>query len=228
MTKYSMLIDLDKCVGCSACQIACKVENSVGEGQFLCHHETVMSGEFPKVSYKYIPTMCNHCDNAPCVANCPVGALSKQDGLTIMDVAACIGCGMCGQVCPYHFSMKRSAAAYSTYTDGSAMLDGCTASGAEVAKATGVPVPYLNEASNPAEYVLDESRSIKCNFCEGRREQGEDPYCVHMCPAGARIWGDIEDPDSDISVAMEGETLTVSHPEYGTSPNVFYKGSFGK
>ena len=68
MTRYTMVIDLERCVGCSACQIACKLENTVGEDSFLSYHEVVTTGEFPQVSYKYIPTMCNHCADAPCVA----------------------------------------------------------------------------------------------------------------------------------------------------------------
>lgn len=94
-----MVIDLGRCVGCSACQIACKLENTVGEDSFLSYHEVVTTGEFPQVSYKYIPTMCNHCADAPCVAACPVGALYKRDGLTLHDPERCIGCGACVAAC---------------------------------------------------------------------------------------------------------------------------------
>ncbi len=95
MADYKMIIDLEKCVGCSACQIACKIENTVGENVFYSNHTIVESGTFPNMTYKYIPTMCNQCANAPCVAVCPTGAMYKKDGLTLHDDAICIGCGAC-------------------------------------------------------------------------------------------------------------------------------------
>ena len=226
MTKYAMLIDLGKCVGCSACQIACKVENAVGEGHFYSRHETVMSGTFPKVTYKYIPTMCNHCDNAACVAACPVGAQTKVDGLTIHDDETCIGCGACVAACPYGFSMMREAAAFGAFTSTNEAIAGCTSSGAEVVRGVGVTVPYGNYKVVSDELLLDEAKSEKCNFCKHLVDAGEDPYCVHMCPASARVWGDVEDPESDIAKLMADADVSVSHPEYGTGPNVYYVGTF--
>lgn len=226
MAKYAMLIDLGKCVGCSACQIACKVENSVGEGHFYSRHETVMAGTFPKVTYKYIPTMCNHCDDAACVAACPVGAQAKVDGLTIHDDETCIGCGACVAACPYGFSVMREAAAFGTFLSDERAIEGCTASGSEVSSAVGAVVPYANLKVTPEALLLDEAKAEKCNFCKHLIDAGEDPYCVHMCPAGARMWGDVEDPASDIAQAMANADVSVSHPEYGTSPNVYYRGTF--
>lgn len=226
MTKYAMLIDLGKCVGCSACQIACKIENTVGEGHFYSRHETVMSGTFPKVTYRYIPTMCNHCDDAACVAACPVGAQKKVDGLTIHDDAACVGCGACAAACPYGFSTMRDAAAFDEFTSTDELIEGCTSSGAEVAKEAGAPVPYGNFEVTSESLLMDASKSEKCNFCKHLIDAGEDPYCVHMCPAGARIWGDVDDPASDIAKIMAEADVSVSHPEYGTNPNVYYVGKF--
>lgn len=226
MTKYAMVIDLNKCVGCSACQIACKVENTVGTGHFYSSHEIVENGTFPKVIYKYIPTMCNHCDNAPCVAACPVGALAKQDGLSILDASQCIGCGACAAACPYGFAMKREKAAYAAYSDTAEVIAKCTSSGAETAKEAGASVPYANLSAVAEDELMDESVSEKCNFCQQRRAKGEDPYCVHMCPAQARVWGDVEDEGSEAAKLIADNDVSVSHPEYGTSPSVFYIGSY--
>lgn len=224
MTRYGMVIDLGKCVGCSACQIACKVENGTGEGQFLSYHEVVMAGEFPDVTYRYIPTMCNHCQDAPCVAHCPSGALSKQDGLTVLDADTCIGCGMCAEACPYGFATRREPAAYEAWASDEELVAGCTSSGAEVAAAAGVKVPYASKAA--LALMANEGKAQKCGFCSSRRAKGEDPYCVHMCPAGARVWGDLDDPDSEAAALVADGKASVSHPEYGTEPSVYYVGSY--
>lgn len=228
MATYAMVIDLGKCVGCSACQIACKIENTVGEGVFYSRHETVMSGTFPKVSYKYIPTMCNHCSDAACVAACPVGAMTKVDGLTIHDDATCIGCGACAAACPYGMVSMRTADDFAAFSSEDEIIPGCTSSGAEVAKEAGAAVAYGRFATGDEEVVLSTSLSQKCNFCKHLVDAGEDPYCVHMCPAEARMWGDVEDEESDVAKALAEGSVSVSHPEYGTNPNVYYVGSFGR
>lgn len=228
MTKYAMVIDLGACVGCSACQIACKVENAVGEGVFYSRHETITSGTFPEVSYRYIPTMCNHCTDAACVAVCPVNAMRKDDGLTIHDDGRCIGCGMCVKACPYDMVTMRSADDFAAYAATDEIVPGCTSSGAEVARELGVAVPYGHFEAASEDVLLNDKLSQKCNFCKHRVDAGEDPYCVHMCPAGARMWGDIEDEESDVSAALAAGSVSVSHPEYGTDPNVYYIGSFGR
>lgn len=67
MTKYGMVIDLHKCVGCAGCSIACKNENNVDTGMFWAHYFHETKGSFPNVNYKYVPTLCNHCEDAACV-----------------------------------------------------------------------------------------------------------------------------------------------------------------
>lgn len=228
MATYAMVIDLGKCVGCSACQIACKIENTVGEGVFYSRHETVMAGSFPDVTYKYIPTMCNHCADAACVAACPVGAMAKVDGLTMHDDATCIGCGACVAACPYNMVSLRAPDGFAAFDSEKEIIKGCTSSGSEVAKAVGAAVPYGRFAAAGEDVVMSASVSQKCNFCKHLVDAGEDPYCVHMCPAGARLWGDVEDAESDVAAVLAENSASVSHPEYGTNPHVYYVGTFGR
>ncbi|MDO4291243.1 MAG: 4Fe-4S dicluster domain-containing protein [Eggerthellaceae bacterium] len=227
MTKYAMVIDLGKCVGCSECQIACKIENTVGAGQFFSHHETITTGTFPKVSYRYIPTMCNHCDDPACMKVCPVGAIAQKDGLVVQDPGTCVGCGLCNEACPYgNIRLRTADALFVEAGDDDPFIDGCTATGAEVAEETGVPVGWGNYSAASKDVVAAASTSGKCNFCEHLVAKGDDPYCVHMCPAGARVWGDVEDAKSDVAKLLAENEPSVSHPEYGTNPNVYYIGQY--
>lgn len=224
MAHYGMVIDLNKCVGCSECQIACKIENTVGEGQFFSYHETVTKGEFPNVKYRYIPVMCNHCTDAPCVKVCPVHAMQKKDGLTFLDQTKCVGCARCNHACPYKRVKLRSMDFLKRQLSEKALVAGGTASGMEIAEKTDVPVAWGNYDAVSEEILMKAATSAKCNACPQRREKGEDPYCVHMCPAKARVFGDIDDPESEIAKLLKENKTSVSHPKFKTKPSVFYIG----
>ena len=100
--RYGMLIDLDRCVGCYACQVTCKAEHDVPFGISRCRVETHEAGSYPDVSKFFIPRLCNHCDNAPCIGSCEEKALLKNsDGVVIMYSGRCTGCGKCYKMCPY-------------------------------------------------------------------------------------------------------------------------------
>ncbi|MGD8666515.1 MAG: 4Fe-4S dicluster domain-containing protein, partial [Desulfobacterales bacterium] len=79
MPKYAMVIDLQRCVGCGACSIACRNENNVPDGIYWSNKITETSGTFPNVRFHYLPTLCNHCSDAPCVTGCPTKAMYKLD-----------------------------------------------------------------------------------------------------------------------------------------------------
>ncbi|MEK6988603.1 MAG: sulfate reduction electron transfer complex DsrMKJOP subunit DsrO [Candidatus Thermoplasmatota archaeon] len=100
--RWAMVVDLRRCVGCRACTVACKSENSVPEGVFRTWVRYQEVGEYPNTRPRYLPLFCNHCDNPPCVPVCPVNATYKRDdGLVLIDYEKCIGCGYCIEACPY-------------------------------------------------------------------------------------------------------------------------------
>ena len=101
--RYGMLINLDRCIGCYACQVTCKAEYDIPFGTFRCRVETYRSGRYPHVRKFFLPRLCNHCDNAPCIESCEEKALFKnQDGVVIINNTRCTGCGICYEKCPYN------------------------------------------------------------------------------------------------------------------------------
>ena len=214
-----MVIDLNACVGCAACDIACKSENNVPDGFAWSNHIIEMEGVFPKVKYRYTPTLCNHCTNAPCVAVCPTTAMHKDaNGITMHDAEKCIGCGACVIACPYSVIYFNKNAPHVAEDDDQAIIPECTSSPDEMREALGVPLPYYN----PVVGVRPQGIVEKCTFCEHRLSEGLDPACVEACPAGARIFGDRNDPNSAASQALDKHRARVLQPEQGTQPNVLY------
>ncbi len=103
MTQKTLVIDLDRCIGCFACEAACKMENNVPLGTY---YNRVLSigpvGKFPNLKQYFLPTVCQNCREAPCVKVCPTGASYKtEDGQVLVDKEKCIGCRMCMSACPY-------------------------------------------------------------------------------------------------------------------------------
>ena len=97
-----MVFDLKACIGCNACVVGCKQENSLPDGVFFTKTLSEEYGVFPAVNRVYIPTICNHCDDAPCEKVCPSGATyTREDGIVMVDDAKCIGCSTCAVACPY-------------------------------------------------------------------------------------------------------------------------------
>lgn len=247
--QYGMVIDLQKCVGCGACALACKTENNTqarANGQaynwadFIYREE----GTFPKVSFTPIPVLCNHCSDAPCVKACPVNpkAMYKTaEGITMHNDERCIGCRRCQKACPYSaMDMDKEKAAYSVisandhkeaphaaYRDATEMIKGCTASGAEVAKAAGASPPYQNRYTTP-DYMDIRKKGIveKCIFCAHRVRQGDLPNCVVACPAKARIFGDLNDSNSEPAKLLKKYKPMRLQEEKKTRPNVAYIRSF--
>ncbi|GBD96210.1 MAG TPA: dehydrogenase [Nitrospirae bacterium] len=176
--KYAMLINLERCAGCFACQITCKAEYNIPFGTFRCKVETYRSGSYPEIGKFFLPRLCNHCGTAPCIEACEEKALFKnQDGVVLLNSNKCIGCGMCFEKCPYD------------------AID-------------------LNPATGQAE---------KCDFCyEGQVMKGRPPVCVQSCMGKAILFGDTNDKNSDISVALGNHNIKALKPELATKPSVFY------
>ncbi len=226
--QYCMVIDLEACVGCSACDIACKVENNVPASFAWSNHIIETVGKFPDVKYRYIPTLCNHCSNAPCVAACPTTAMHKLDnGITMHDPSKCIGCAACRIACPYdviYFNDKEPLVREEFLEP---LIPECTSSQPGIQKKLGVPVGYYNperEATLPG--IRPRGVVEKCTFCDHRLAKGLPPACVEACPANARIFGDRNDPNSEVSKVLAKNHARVLKPEKGTEPNVLYIGEF--
>lgn len=100
--RLGFVVDLNNCIGCKACEVACKAENNVPVNSWRLRVKYVDQGEFPDVKRSFTPMRCNHCENAPCVRVCPVSALhTLPNGIVNVDKDRCIGCAACMMACPY-------------------------------------------------------------------------------------------------------------------------------
>lgn len=229
--KLAMVIDLQRCTGCGSCIIACKSENNVPSGFFWSNKTAKTVGKFPNVRYEYIPTLCNHCENAPCVQVCPAGAMYKGDGdVTMHDQTKCIGCKTCVAACPYGSIYFNREKPHGFWRDDKPLIKGCTASSQEVAKKVkGKVVPYYNpdkEGGLGKSGLRIKGVVEKCTLCDHRIKEGKLPYCVEMCPAKARVFGDLNDPNSEVNRILGKYRPWRRKEHLGTKPKVFYVRDF--
>lgn len=252
MPRLGMVINLQKCVSCGCCTISCKTEHNTrtrGGGQSFNHADLMMAteGTFPSTGYWVMPVLCNHCTDAPCVRVCPVtpkAMFKTPEGITMHDPERCIGCRMCQQACPYsNFELgeaSRRGEEYSVisynpdneepqpqWADKTALLAGGTASGAEVAQKAGAPVPAMNRfVAGDAKPLRKPGVVEKCTFCYHRVSNGQQPACVEACPAKARIFGDQDDPKSEIAQVLKANKSFRLKEDRKTKPNVHYIGRY--
>ncbi len=200
MTRWGMVIDLDRCVGCNACTVACKVENGTPPDHYWARVYTEETGTFPDTKTTYVPVLCNHCEDAPCVTVCPTGASYKRkDGIVMVNQDACIGCRFCMMACPY---ANRFYLRHGTLEAG-----------------------YHGERTEFEDAKWDaftEGTVTKCTFCAHRVDDGLEPACVVTCPTDARIFGDLEDPESKPSKLIRERNGKQPLAELGTNPSVYY------
>lgn len=196
--KYGMLLDLKRCIGCHTCTITCKTENYTRPGIFWNQVITQELGEYPSVSKYFLPRMCMQCENPSCVEVCPTGAsLKRDDGVVTIDEEKCAGCKYCIVACPY-------GARYLNVDNGG----------------------YYGKELLPNERIGYQEHKVgvvtKCDFCLDRLERGEQPACVKSCIAEARIFGDLSDPESQISRLIRAKHGFQLMKELGNDPSVYY------
>jgi len=229
MTKYSMVVDLDRCQGCRACMVACKVENNTSQGNFWMYVFRFEEGAFPETEMSFLPRQCQHCDNAPCVKVCPVGSrFKREDGLVLTDVDRCIGCRYCELACPYgvnYFNWQKPEKGQYDVVDWE---------DDDLQEVTGGLIPPYRNPDLDELYGEEQRRTAggghakgiveKCTFCVHRVEAGRDPACVETCPTNALVFGDTDDVDTPISQYLREKTSWQLLEEAGTDPRVHYVG----
>lgn len=203
MTKLAIAINTGRCIGCQTCVNACKMQNNVAMemswNRVMTEGCDVMDGalgEFPNLTRVYLPVACQHCENAACQRVCPTGATYKDDkGRVQIDYDKCIGCRMCMAACPYNVRV---------FNWNEPVRD-----------------PDFNYGDKEVP-VRPKGVVEKCTLCKERTDRGEEPMCVRCCPTKARIYGDLDDPNSEISKTIRERNAYVLLEEQGTKPQVHY------
>jgi molybdopterin-containing oxidoreductase family iron-sulfur binding subunit len=206
--RWGMVIDLQKCVGCDSCTVACKAENRTPPAVSYNVVMELEHGEQPAVRRTNVPRPCMQCENPPCVQVCPVSATYKMDdGIVNIDYDRCIGCRYCLIACPYG---ARSSDFGLSYED-------------EVSEDGLVQSPEYGVDRGPREGKASPvGNARKCSFCYHRLQRGEEPACVETCIGDARYFGDLNDPDSEVSELAATTRAFRLKGEEGTEPSVYY------
>ncbi len=209
MTRWGMIADLERCVGCQTCTAACRHSNATSPAVQWRKVLDIEAGSYPNVSRIFVPVGCQHCADPPCMHVCPSTATRQRaDGIVTIDYDICIGCAYCEVACPYQarFLVKEPHYAYE-----SAMQN-------EVERAE-----------------LDRvGVAQKCTFCSDRIDFGLEngltpgvdprasPACVNSCIADALHFGDLDDPNSNVSRLLKEQKSFRMHEELGTDPGFHY------
>lgn len=222
MTRWGMVIDLERCTGCGACMAACHQENNlaaVGEeetardrGFYWLRLLRQVTGSGSNLKVRFLPQLCVQCDDPPCVKVCPVHATYLgEEGIVGQIYSRCIGCRYCMAACPYNAKVFNW---YEPERPGE-----------------------LERGVNPDVSLRPKGVVEKCTFCHhrivkareearvaGRELQDGDviPACAESCPAQAIEFGDLEDPDSRVSRLSHSPRAFQLMHDLGTAPKVYY------
>ncbi len=209
MTRWALTADLRRCIGCQTCTVSCKVTNATSPDVQYRKVVDIEEGEYPEVSRTFVPVGCMHCDDPPCLDVCPSTATKKRaDGIVTIDYDICIGCGYCAVACPYDARFKVTKQEF----------------------AFGQKTASEEASMDPATIGVAQ----KCTFCVDRIDFGlangltpgidtaATPACVNACPVESLSFGDLDDPDSNVShLFHENETFQM-HESLGTGPAIHY------
>jgi molybdopterin-containing oxidoreductase family iron-sulfur binding subunit len=217
---FGYALDLSRCIGCRRCVYACVKENNPsrdveiqyirvlrfenGESDLEKSNHYYSSEKVPEEGHFYMPVQCQQCENPPCVKVCPVKATWKEpDGIVVVDYNWCIGCRTCMAACPYR-------ARKFNWTE---------------------PVIPKDEVNPDTHYLGNRPRMKgvveKCTFCIQRTREGRYPACVEVCPVGARKFGNLLDPDSEIRYVLDNFRTFKLKADLNTEPKFFYFFSLG-
>lgn len=209
--KWAMVIDVKACVGCRKCVYACVRENNIGRTSGFTYIQVLEMElgsnelELGDLHYEtggrpdkwYLPIQCMHCAKPSCVYGCPVTATWREpDGIVVIDYDKCIACRNCLVTCPYD-------ARHFNWVE------------PEVPKTEINPAVPLEEKASVVE---------KCTFCVHRTRNGKTTACVEACPVGARTFGDLNDPESAVSVLLRTRRAFRLKEELGNEPAIWYVG----
>jgi len=212
--SFAYALNLSICIGCRKCAEACHVENNhdrPSHQSYIRVFEMQKGGidfekgnatydhPVPAKDKYYMPVQCQQCENPPCVKACPIEATWQEaDGIVVVDYNWCIGCRYCEAACPYHarrFNWEKPQ----------------------------VPAADVNpNQSYLSNRIRPQGVMEKCTFCLHRTREGRLPACLEACPTGARVFGNILDPDSEIRWVLENKRVFVLKEELGTKPRFYY------
>ncbi len=209
MTRWAMVADLERCVGCQTCTAACRHANATSPAVQWRKVLDIEAGAYPNVSRVFVPVGCQHCADPPCMHVCPTTATRQRaDGIVTIDYEICIGCAYCEVACPYQarFLVHEPHVAYDA-----AMQN-------EVERADSARIGVAQ----------------KCTFCSDRIDFGLEhdltpgvdpratPACVNACIADALHFGDVDDPNSNVSRLLREQRSFRMHAELATDPGFHY------
>ncbi|GBD93219.1 tetrathionate reductase subunit B precursor [bacterium BMS3Abin05] len=212
--SWIMLIDVDKCIGCRACQVSCKAENVSPPGVTYRVVKEVEDGEYPNVNRIFMPTNCQQCDNPPCIKGLPEDAYTKrEDGILVFHYEKMKGEKIFKKVqsqCPYTAVYRDTGAFYTANTPELEPYE------------TRICYEYGKEWVRKGAGLSPIGAVRKCHFCLHRLESEMLPACVSTCVGGAMYFGDKNDSQSLVNeLQKKRQTLRINESE-GTEPRVIY------